>query len=67
MSAEATSSHFKDNVREALRDAPLQKALSHVRANFIERRAESVKRLPEFERLRDSARDIKDHTLVDRT
>ena len=65
MSAAApTSSHFKDNVHEALRNAPLQKALGHVRANFIERRAEAVRRLPEFERLRDSARDIKDHTLA---
>jgi L-lactate dehydrogenase complex protein LldF len=64
VNAEPTSSHFKDNVHEALRDAPLQKALSHVRGNWSERRAESVKRLPEFERLRDSARDIKDHTLA---
>jgi len=63
VSAEPTSSHFKDNVHEALRDAPLQKALQHVRANFIERRAEAARRLPEFEALRDSARDIKDHTL----
>jgi L-lactate dehydrogenase complex protein LldF len=64
VSAEPTSSRFKDNVHEALRNAPLQKALSHVRANFIERRAEAVKRLPEFDRLRDSARDIKNHTLA---
>jgi L-lactate dehydrogenase complex protein LldF len=64
VTAHPTSSHFKDNAHEALRDAPLQKALTHVRANFIERRAEAAQRLPEFEALRDSARDIKNHTLA---
>ena len=43
---------------------PLQKALLHVRGNFIGKRAKAVARLPEFEALRDSARDIKDHTLA---
>ena len=32
--------------------------------NFIARRREVADRLPEFEALRDSARDIKDHTLA---
>jgi L-lactate dehydrogenase complex protein LldF len=64
MTAHPTSSHFKDNAHEALRDIPLQKALTHVRSNFIERRAEAAQRLPEFEALRDSARDIKNHTLA---
>jgi L-lactate dehydrogenase complex protein LldF len=64
MTAHPTSSHFKDNAHEALRDIPLQKALTHVRSNFIERRAEAAARLPEFEALRDSARDIKNHTLA---
>jgi L-lactate dehydrogenase complex protein LldF len=64
VSAHPTSAHFKDNAHEALRDASLQKALVHVRANFIARRAEAAQRLPEFEALRDSARDIKNHTLA---
>ncbi len=59
-----TSSHFKENAHVALQDAALQKALLHVRGNFIGKRAKAVARLPEFEALRDSARDIKDHTLA---
>jgi L-lactate dehydrogenase complex protein LldF len=35
-----------------------------VRGNFVEKRANAALRLPEFEALRDSARDIKDHTLA---
>jgi L-lactate dehydrogenase complex protein LldF len=64
LSAHPTSSHFKDNAHAALGDAQLQKALGHVRANFIQRRVEAARRLPEFEALRDSARDIKNHTLA---
>jgi L-lactate dehydrogenase complex protein LldF len=58
------STHFKDNAHAALQDAPLQKALQHVRTNFIAKRAKAAARLPEFEALRDSARDIKDHVLA---
>ena len=58
------SSHFKENAHAALHDAALQKALRHVRGNFVEKRAKAIARLPEFEALRDSARDIKDHTLA---
>jgi L-lactate dehydrogenase complex protein LldF len=58
------ASHFKENAHAALQDAALQKALQHVRGNFIDKRAKAVARLPEFEALRDSARAIKDHTLA---
>jgi L-lactate dehydrogenase complex protein LldF len=58
------ATHFKENAHAALHDAPLQAALQHVRGNFIEKRAKAVARLPEFEALRDSARDIKDHVLA---
>jgi L-lactate dehydrogenase complex protein LldF len=58
------ASHFKENAHAALHDAPLQKALHHVRLNFIDKRAKAVAHLPEFEALRDSARDIKDHVLA---
>lgn len=64
MTGTATASHFKQNAHAALQDAALQKALQHVRANFIDKRAKAVARLPEFDALRDSARDIKDHTLA---
>jgi L-lactate dehydrogenase complex protein LldF len=64
LSEAASSAHFKENAHLALHDAALQKALAHVRGNFIGKRAKAVDRLPEFEALRDSARDIKDHTLA---
>ncbi len=64
MSAHPTSRDFKQNARAALGDAQLQKALGHVRVNFIERRAAAAAKLPEFEALRDSARDIKNHVLA---
>ena len=63
MSAEPTSQNFKANAHAALGDAQLQKALGHVRVNFIERRAAAAAKLPEFEALRDAARDIKNHVL----
>ena len=64
MSVEVTSPRFNLNAREALDDAPLQRALGHVRKNFIQRRADAAAKVPEFEALRDSARDIKNHTLA---
>ncbi len=63
MSQVATARKFKSNAHEALADARLQGALVHAR-NFTFRRAAAAERLPEFEALRDSARAIKDHTLL---
>lgn len=59
-----TSQRFSDNARDALADRDLQSALKFVEVNFIARRREAADRLPEFEDLRTSARDIKDHTLA---
>ncbi len=59
-----TSPQFKSNVDHALHDAQLQKALGNVRAGFIDKRAKAAAALPEFEALRDNARDIKNHTLA---
>jgi len=59
----ASSRRFKENARRALDDAQLQRALGHVKKNFVERRAAAAARLPEFEALRDRARDIKNHVL----
>ncbi len=58
-----TSPEFKSNSRAALADAQLQKALGNVRSGFIDKRLKAVADLPEFERLRDSAKAIKDHVL----
>jgi L-lactate dehydrogenase complex protein LldF len=63
MTVEPSSRQFKANAHEALHDARLQGALQHAH-NFIGRRAAAAERLPEFEALRDSARDIKNHTLA---
>jgi L-lactate dehydrogenase complex protein LldF len=63
MTVAATTPQFKANAHEALHDERLQRALPHAR-NFIGRRAAAAARLPEFEALRDSARDIKNHTLA---
>ena len=60
----ATSPAFKENARKALADRGLQKALARSGPSFIARRAAAVAGLPEFEQLRDTARDIKNHTLA---
>lgn len=57
------SPEFKENARQALDDTQLQRALGNVRSGFIEKRKKAADALPEFEALRDSARDIKNHTL----
>ena len=59
-----TSPAFKQNAREALADAQLQKAMGNVRTGFIDKRRKAAEALPEFDALRDAARDIKDHTLA---
>ena len=48
----------------AIEDAGLQKALARSGPSFIARRTAAVAALPEFEQLRDIARDIKNHTLA---
>jgi L-lactate dehydrogenase complex protein LldF len=59
-----TSPAFKQNAHRALADEGLQKALARSGPSFIARRSAAVAALPEFEQLRDTARDIKNHTLA---
>ncbi|HEY2875373.1 MAG TPA: LutB/LldF family L-lactate oxidation iron-sulfur protein [Reyranella sp.] len=61
---QSTARDFKHNAHDALRDANLQDSLSKLKVGFSERRRQAVERLPEFETLRDRARDIKNHTLA---
>lgn len=61
---ESTSAAFKSKAHDALADAGLQKALAFTRPAFPSRRAAAAAKLPEFERLRDIAREIKNHTLA---
>lgn len=63
MTVHTTSPQFKRNAARALGDAQLQKALGNVKQGFIDKRQKAADKLPEFEALRDSARDIKNHTL----
>ena len=58
-----TSPKFRENAAAAIHDKSLQKALGNVERGFIAKRAKAVAALPEFETLRDAARDIKNHTL----
>jgi L-lactate dehydrogenase complex protein LldF len=60
----ATSPAFKENARRAIADPGLQKALARSGPEFVARRARAVAALPEFERLREIGRDIKNHTLA---
>src|SRR6266850_599212 len=62
--AHLTSPAFKENAREALADPQLQSALHGIETGIVDRRRAVVANLPEFDALRDSARDIKNHTLA---
>lgn len=59
-----TSPEFKSNVTKALVDINLQKAMGMVRVGFIDKRVTAASALPEFDALRDAARDIKNHALA---
>ncbi len=61
---QSTAHAFKDNVEHALVDDNLQQSLALLKVGFSERRRQAVERLPEFEALRDRARDIKNHALA---
>jgi L-lactate dehydrogenase complex protein LldF len=61
---ESSTQSFKENATRALSDAQLQKALGVLPTGLVANRALARARLPEFERLRDVGRDIKDHTLA---
>jgi L-lactate dehydrogenase complex protein LldF len=61
---ESQAHAFKENAARALGDPTLQSALSLAKPRFVEKRQKAKDRLPEFDRLRDQARDIKNHTLA---
>ncbi|MGH1417911.1 MAG: LutB/LldF family L-lactate oxidation iron-sulfur protein [Hyphomicrobiaceae bacterium] len=54
---------FPDNVDAALNNKTLQGTLRRVSGGFVEKRAVARNNLPEFDDLRDAARDMKNHTL----
>tara|TARA_R100001129_G_scaffold13438_2_gene8637 strand:- start:2954 stop:4402 length:1449 start_codon:yes stop_codon:yes gene_type:complete len=61
---ELTSDRFKEHAKKALIDAQLQRALGNVEKGFIGKRQMAADALPEFDAIRDNARDIKNHTLA---
>lgn len=57
------SASFPDKAAEALDDQVLQKALNHIKHGFVEARRTAIEERPDFEALRDHARNIRLHTL----
>ena len=60
----STAHAFKANVGKALKDERLQESLTRLKSGFKDRRQAAVDQMPEFEALRDQARDIKNHVLA---
>ncbi len=63
----STASHrveFQDRAKKALQDASLQRALAKARGGFVDHRQDAIDALPEFDAIRDAARDIKNHVLA---
>lgn len=58
------SQSFKSNASAALQDENLKRALAGIKHGFVANRARARSNLPEFERLRDEAKAIKEHTLA---
>ena len=61
---EMTIENFKENSKRAIADDNLRTALSKLSEGFPAKRSKAVSRLPEFEALRDQAREIKTHVLA---
>ncbi|NMG30122.1 LutB/LldF family L-lactate oxidation iron-sulfur protein [Aromatoleum evansii] len=60
---EIRSKEFKQRSVFAIHDANLQTALGRARYGFVGKRALQVAELPEFERLREEAKNTKNHIL----
>jgi L-lactate dehydrogenase complex protein LldF len=58
------TAEFKRNATAALADAKLAKALAGLPGGLVAQRTAAKARVPEFEALRDAARNIRDHTLA---
>ena len=59
-----TTPRFKQNAREALANRNIQAAMNTAGAGFVDKRTAAAAKVPEFEALRDAARDLKNHTLA---
>ena len=63
MSTTTQTVTFGEQVDLALNNVSLQQAMGRAESGFVETRRHCVETMPEFEALRDTARDIKEHTL----
>ena len=61
---QATTPEFKANAKRALADANIQAAMSTAQSGFVAKRASAREAMPEFDSLRDAARDLKNHVLA---
>ncbi len=61
---EPVSKNFRTLAGRALDDGTLQQALGGLRQGLIAQRTEAVDARPDFELLRDRARDVRDHALA---
>jgi len=59
-----TSAGFKESAVTAMANAGLQRALARAKPHFAHRRQAAVDALPEFEALREVAKDIKNHAIA---
>ena len=62
---EVRSMHFKARVADKLNDPVLQANLRVSKGKFVDKRAESIRELPEFEATRDAAEEIRNRVLRD--
>ncbi|WP_144638549.1 lactate utilization protein B [Bordetella genomosp. 13] len=63
MTPDTVAGSFKTRVDRALTDVPLQSALGALGDGWIQKRRRVVGLMPEFELLREEARQLKDHVL----
>lgn len=61
---QVTSLKFKATSKQAIADPTLQRALINIDQGFVAKRAKVTTQLPEFDTLRDQARDLKNHVLA---
>ena len=59
-----SSEAFASQAVAALNDAELRRALSKAKGGFVDKRQLAYEGLPEWEQIRQTAREVKDHTLA---
>lgn len=64
MTHQPTTPQFRANSRAAIADGGLQEQMTKALGNSMAKRAYASGALPEFDQLRDAARDLKNHTLA---